>query len=178
MKRRHLLQSMAVLPAAALPVPAGAQSSPPPPSDKVDITALSPARAGRPVPRFFSEDQFTALERLADILMPGFNGRPGAKEARAAEFLDFLISDSPADRQQLYREGLDQLNAQARKTQRQLFAALSDQQAAPILKPLTDAWTYDGPADPFARFLIAAKEDVLRATYNTRGNGYYWVRIE
>jgi hypothetical protein len=169
---------MAALPAAALPVPAGAQSATPPASDKIEFTTVTPGEAARPVPRFFSEDQFKALQRLADILMPSFNERPGAKEARVAEFLDFLISESPADRQELYRAGLDHLNAQARKAHNQPFAAILDQQTSPILKPLTSAWTYDGPTDSFARFLVAAKEDVLRATYNARGNGYYWVRIE
>jgi hypothetical protein len=126
------------------------------------------------------------------MLMPAVDERPGAKEAAAAEFLDFLISQSPVDRQQLYRGGLDKLNSDSRRLHGRVFAALTDEQAAPILKPLTAAWTYDGPSDPFAQFLLAAKEDVLRATHNSRefvtamsqrsrgfsGTGYYWLPIE
>jgi hypothetical protein len=188
MKRRRLLQSIAAIPAAAaLPLPA--QS---PETDKQELATVSAAEVVRAVPRFFTGDQLSALQRLADILMPAVNERPGAKQAGAAEFLDFLISESPVDRQQLYRAGLDRLNADSKRAYDRAFAALTDEQAAPILKPLTGSWTYDGPADPFARFLLAAKEDVLRATHNSRelvaamsqasrgfsGTGYYWLPIE
>jgi hypothetical protein len=177
MKRRHLLQSMAALPlapAAAAQTPAVASPVERPP----EVAAVPVGAVGRPVPRFFTDAQFKALERLADILMPTVEERPGAKQAHVAEFLDFLISESPADRQQLYRSGLDRLN--------------KDGFDAAVLKPLTAAWTYEGPADPFAKFLLAAKEDVMRATYNSRefaaamegtrrgfsGSGYYWTVIE
>lgn len=190
MKRRRLLQSMVALPAAAaLPVPALAQVQT---ADNAELTTVSVAAAGMPVPRFFSSDQYKALERLADILMPGYNDRPGAKEAGAPEFLDFLISDSPAGRQQLYKAGLDRLNAEAKRAHGKTFAALESDEAHPILKPIAVPWTYTGPADPFARFLLAAKEDLMRATVNSReysaaasrnsrssaGTGYYWFPIE
>ena len=180
---------MAALPAAALHPSLSAQSAE---SENKELTTAGISEIGRPVARFFSEDQFRALERLAEILMPAVNERPGAKQARAAEFLDFLISDSPADRQQLYRSGLDRLNADSKRAHDELFSALTDEQAAPLLKPVTAAWTYEEPGDPFARFLLAAKEDVLRATHNSRefiaavsqtsrgsaGSGYYWLPIE
>jgi hypothetical protein len=177
MKRRRLLQSMAALPlaqAVAAQTPAAATAAEPAP----EVTAVPVGAVGRPVARFFTETQFQALEQLADILMPPVDERPGAKQAHVAEFLDFLISESPADRQQLYRNGLDRLHKEG-------FDASA-------LKPLTAAWTYDGPADPFERFLLAAKEDVMRATFNSRefaaamsetrrgfsGSGYYWTVIE
>jgi hypothetical protein len=186
MKRRSLLQSIA---AAAVPLPLGAQSPGP---EKQEFVTTGLSEVGQAIPRFFSEEQFKALERLAAILMPAADGRPGAKQAAAAEFLDFLISQSPVDRQQLYRGGLDRLNSDSKRMHARQFAVLTDEQAAPILKPLTGAWTYDGPADPFARFLLAAKEDVLRATHNSHefvtamsqrsrgfsGSGYYWLPIE
>jgi hypothetical protein len=169
---------MAVLPAAAaLPSPVAAQS---PQSDKIELAASTVGEVGRPVAGFFTTEQFKALEILAEMLMPSAGDRPGAKEAGAAAFLDFLISQSPADRQTLYRAGLDKLKG------------LSGEQMTPLLKPLTETWTYAGPSDPFAQFLFAAKEDVMRATYNSRefaaamsqtsrsfsGSGYYWLRVE
>jgi hypothetical protein len=180
---------MAALPAAALHPPLSAQSSD---SENKELATVGISEIGRPVPRFFVEDQFKALERLAEILMPAVNERPGAKQGRVAEFLDFLILESPADRQHLYRSGLDKLNADSKRAHDKLFAALQDEQATPFLKPLTAAWTSEEPADPFARFLLAAKEDVLRATHNSRefiaainqtsrgsaGSGYYWLPIE
>ena len=49
-----------------------------------------------------------------------------AGEAKAAEFLDFLLSQSPADRQALYRAGLDRLQADARNRSGAAFAAHAD----------------------------------------------------
>ncbi len=66
-------------------------------------------------PSFFNPAQFAALRKLGGMLQPPLGGHPGALEAQAAEFLDFLIGVSPADRQKLYRDGLDTLNAQSGK---------------------------------------------------------------
>ena len=64
------------------------------------------------MPHFFTAQQFAALRKLSDLLHPPANSVPGALEAKAPEFLDFLLGQSSADRQQLYRIGLDGLNAQ------------------------------------------------------------------
>jgi hypothetical protein len=110
--------------------------------------------------------------------MPPFNGRPGAIEAGVPRFLDFLLSQSPADRQTLYRQGL------------QAFAKLDASQAKQALAELQRPWTYAGPSDPLARFLRAAKDDILQATINSRewasssrsrtagGTSYYYFPIE
>ena len=98
------------------------------------------------------------------------NGAPGALEAEAPEFLDFLLSQSAADRQQLYRNGLDGLNSQAKKRFSKLFADVDAGQADTLLAPLRDPWTYDAPSDPVAAMLRAAKDDVRRAT-RIRANG-------
>jgi hypothetical protein len=165
---------------AALPlVPTALAQAPGAVGDRaLEVTTVPVGAVGRAVRRFFTEAQFKALERLADVLMPAVGERPGARQAGVAEFLDFLISESPVDRQRLYRDGLDRLSKEG----------FSDS----TLKPLTAEWTYDGPADPLARFLLAAKEDVMRATFNSRefaaamsqttrgfsGSGYYWTPIE
>ncbi len=56
---------------------------------------------------FFDARQMTALRKLGDVLLPPLNGYPGSTQACAPEFLDFLISVSPPDRQHTYRTGLD-----------------------------------------------------------------------
>ena len=117
---------------------------------------------------FFTAQQFAALRKLSDLLIPPMNGAPGALEAKAPEFLDFLLSQSPADRQQLYRNGLDGLNAQARRRFAKPFADVDAAQADMLLAPLREPWTYDAPADPVAAMLRAAKDDVRRATTNSR----------
>jgi hypothetical protein len=144
-------------------------------------------------PKYFSATQYAALRHLSDVLMPAINETPGALDARVPEFLDWLISQSPQDRQQLYRVGLDQLNAQAKKRFNRSFAEVDASQAAELLAPLRDPWTFDPPSDPLARFLRAAKQDVRAATTNSReyaaaagssgrrgggGLGLYWLPLD
>jgi len=114
-------------------------------------------------------------------------GAPGALDAGAPEFLDFLVGQSPTPTKNLYRTGLDTLNARANTKYGKAFAAVSPEQADELLAPLRDAWTYDEPRDPFAQFLRHAKADVLTATLNSRewlastkrsGNGAFWLPPE
>ncbi len=197
MKRRHFIQTLAAAPAIAVPAsieplaqtPAGAQR-PQEEAPKLEFASLDVA--GETMPRFFNAQQFSALKKLSDILLPPLNGMPGALDVGAPEFLDFLISKSPADRQQLYTAGLNTLNAQATKRFNKPFADVSEAQVAELLAPLRQPWTYESPADPFARFLREAKQDVRTATMNSReyatagstggrrggGIGQYWYPID
>lgn len=210
MKRRRAIQSLIGLSAAAaLPLPALPQAvketgQPVPSKDttqpaparavdetpKLEMTVADAAASG--APRFFSSEQFAALRRLSDLLMPAARETPGALDAGAAEFLDFLIGASPHERQALYREGLEKLNSESQKRYAKAFADLSPAQADSVLAPLREMWTHQGPDDPFERFLITAKDDVLAATVNSQqwvtavsrrsrsagGVGQYWYHVE
>ncbi len=193
MKRRNLLKSMIAAPAlAAVPRPAAAQASSAASPDNFNLPVTAPDAVAQPGQHFFSREQMAALERLGEALVPRTGGRPGSKETNAPRFLEFLLSQSPQDRQMLYKSGLDLLNSEASKLYGKPFAALHAGEANPILKPLEDAWTYAGPSEPFAQFLLAAKEDFLRAAVNspayatamganTRGSSgmnYYWFPVE
>jgi len=196
MKRRRFIQALAATPAApallAQQVQPSQQAPPAPPPAEASLRYSLPDAAAEPVLHFFTAQQFAALRKLSDLLMPPVNGAPGALEAKAPEFLDFLLSQSPADRQQLYRSGLDGLNAQARKRFNKLFADVDAGQTDTLLAPLRDPWSYDAPADPVAAFLRAVNDDVRRATTNSRewnlaasagrtrggGGGLYWLPID
>jgi hypothetical protein len=174
MKRRSFLQTVVAAPLVAAPVAAAApapqpSAAPQRPADeaaKVEYTHTEVV--AEPAPRFFNAQQFAALKKLSEIIMPPMNGAPGALEAQVPEFLDFLIGSSPTERQQLYMIGLDRLNAQAKKEFNKSFAEVDATQANKLLAPLRQPWTYDPPADPLARFLVAAKQDVRTATMNSR----------
>lgn len=199
MKRRRFVQSLIAAPAVpALVSHASAQDSARP--VPVPIAPTSPKLetaiaddAGNTVTHFFTPPQLAALRKLGDIILPSINGAPGAAAANAAEFLDFLIGQSLEDRQKLYRSGLDQLNTQAAKKFSKPFADLDAPQAGQLLAPLRSAWTYDPPADPFARFLREVKQDIRTATMNSRewvtaagatggrrggGIGLYWYPLD
>lgn len=195
MKRRQVLQAIAGLPVAGKVALSAAvqETSTPKPASETPLLETTVADASADAPaHFFSGEQFAALQRLSEILMPAAGQLPGAKEADAATFLDFLLSESPADRQALYRKGLDRLNADARKKYGKPFAEVTAQQTEPLLSPLREAWTYGGPTDLYGKFLQTAKLDVIRATMNSRewalaqqksgrrggGLGTYWFPFE
>lgn len=192
MKRRRLLQSIAALPA----LPAAAQttyssgSGAAPESPKLTETAADAVGESRT--RFFSQPQAAALKRLAELIVPKVGERPGASEAGAPRFLDFLIGQSNGERRQRYRDGLERLNTESAKLYSKQFSAVTAAEASAILKPLSERWTYQPPSDPFARFLREAKDDLLQATFNSRefatamsrrsrsaaGMGAYWLPLD
>jgi hypothetical protein len=192
MKRRRFFKTLAALPAAQALL---AQAQSPAAQTPQTPAAQPPGAAGRgggggrfgaanlptfeetspelvaeAEPRFFTPAQFAALRRLSALLMPPFNGNPGALECGAPEFLDFLIGASLPDRQKLYRGGLDTLNAKAKKSFNKSFADLSDADADAVIRPLLApvAWVQDAPKDPAVQFVVEAHRDIRTATQNSR----------
>ncbi len=196
MKRRRFVQSLIAAPAVPAVLIAQDSARPVPPPIAATAPKLETAMAddaGNTVTHFFSPPQLAALRKLGDIILPSINSAPGAAEANAAEFLDFLIGQSLEERQQLYRSGLDWLNTQAEKHFKKPFANLDTPQAGTLLGPLREAWTFDPPADPFTRFLREVKQDIRTATLNSRewvtaagatggrrggGIGLYWYPLD
>ena len=198
MQRRRFFQTLAAAPAAGALLaqqPAAAQQTPSGGSSEIpQLQTTAVDLAGDPAPHFFTADQYAALRKLSELLQPAMAPMPGALAAGVPEFLDFLISVSPDDRQKLYREGLDALNEEAKKHTNQPFAEISAADAASVLAPLRQPWTYEAPSDPLAHFLREAKQDIHTATVNSReynqagaasgggrrfgARGFYWLPIE
>lgn len=197
MKRRKFFQGAAALPAAGAmlaqqaPAPApGGPMSRPMEVPKLETGVADEIAAYRP--KYFSAAQYAALKQLAAILMPTPEGGVGASEAGAAEFLDFLIGQSLPDRQQVYLKGLDALNAASKQKHQKTFDALTEAQAADVLAPLRQPWTFEPSNDALTRFLQTAKADVRNATQNSKefslnssggarrqgGVGLYWYPLD
>ena len=157
-----------VAPPAAAPAPApsllrgmGGFKAPPVASVVPDVIAV-------PELHFFTESQLAALRRLGDLLIPPLNGYPGALQAQAPEFLDFLIGASPSEIQLLYRQGLDHLNTEAKMQFGKSFAELNAGQADKVVRPgLLPYVREHPPAAPFPRFIAIAHDDLRTATMNS-----------
>lgn len=218
MKRRKFVQSLLIAPAAPAAVAAGQAVAPkatpqqqpvpqpntparqvprqPPQVPKLEVTAVD--LAGQAAPHYFTTAQFATLRKLSGILLPPLKNNPGALEAQAPEFLDFLISVSPGDRQTLYQSGLDSIENQSKDRFQKSFCDLDAQQTDSILRPLLVArpWPEDLPSDPLQSFVAQVHEDLRTATMNSRqwaeasaksghrftrgfrGSGYYWAPID
>ena len=133
------------------------------------MTALVPDAVAQTSTGFFSDQQMATLGRLCEVLLPAYRGYPGAKEAGAPEFLDFLIGVSPADRQQMYQSGLDRLESEAKQRFAVSFAAVSAAQADQLLKPWLRTWMSDfPPKEPYEHFVNVAHSDIRTATVNSQ----------
>jgi len=77
------------------------------------MTPIVPDAVAQTSTHFFTETQTATLRHLSELLQPPYKTYPGAVEAGAPDFLDFLIGVSPADRQQMYQSGLDRLESEA-----------------------------------------------------------------
>jgi hypothetical protein len=211
MKRRNFVQSLLIVPAASV---AAEQAVPPPPAPQPStpaprpvqnlrsvqnvpkLTLIEPDSAAEIITSFFNPVQFATLNKLAEILVPPIKNNPGALDAHAPEFLDFLISRSPAPDQKLYRNGLDGINTAAQKHFHKPFAELDAKEAYVIIRPLlvARAWERDIPKDPMQHFLVQVHDDLRTATMNSaewaasgatsgrgrfnQGRRFYWKPID
>jgi hypothetical protein len=132
------------------------------------ITAIVPDAVARTDAHFFNTQQTATLRRLCEILLPPLKGYPGAIDAGTPEFLDFLISVSPADRQQIYQSGLDRLDAESKQRFGAPFATLDKAQADQLLQPWLRTWMADHPpTDLYAHFINVVHSDIRTATINS-----------
>lgn len=187
MKRRRFIKTIAS--ASALPAALAAQG--PTPEPVLELASFDDA--ADPLPSFFSAQQFAALTRVSELLFPRYNGLPGALDAGAPAFLDFLIGESPEADQKVYVDGLDALNFQAAMRFDKPFAEVDEAQAHELLEPLRQPWTPEPSTDPLTVFLQRAKADVRTAAVNTQmwaealasgsgrrmsGSGQYWLPLD
>jgi hypothetical protein len=139
--------------------------------------------------KFFTSAQMATLTRLSEVLVPSFDGKPGAIEAEAPAFFDFFIGKSPDARKKLYTGGLGWLDAEAVKKFKTPFAKLSDEQADELLKPWLRTWMSDHPpTESHADFINIAHDEIRTATVNSAAwsvasggkapGGLYWYAIE
>jgi hypothetical protein len=221
MKRRDFVKGLAAATAAGTAL--GQQKEPPQAKNSVPATstmdqgaqASSPAATARlhqvaefrtpnipvTVPdmvattdvRYFTAARYATLVQLCEIMMPANNGYPGAIQAGTPEFLDFLLGGSPSDRQTIYNEGLDRLNADTMKKFSVAFAKASAKQADEVIRPYLKSWINDHPPkEKHERFIALAHREIRTATLNspawasaaeasgerTPGVGLYWAPID
>jgi len=108
-------------------------------------------------PRFFVGAEYETLARLASLIIPS-DETPGAREARVEEWIDFLVSESDATRQRLYREGLARLAGLCRERRGGDLLSLAEAAQEDALRDLS-------AADP--AFFHALKEDTVFGFYTS-----------
>ncbi|MBV9306754.1 MAG: gluconate 2-dehydrogenase subunit 3 family protein, partial [Acidobacteriaceae bacterium] len=86
-------------------------------------------------PQYFTAAEYQTLEMLTEIIIPR-DESPGAKEAGASEFIDFMAAHGEEEIQKPMRAGLEWLDEKARKTHGRPFVNLAAEEQAAILKTI------------------------------------------
>jgi hypothetical protein len=143
--------------------------------------------------QYFTPARYAALVHLCEIMMPAGNGYPSALQADTPQFLDFHVGGSPTDRQTMYNDGLDRLNADSMKKFNIAFEKTDAKQADAVIRPSLKGWINNHPPrEKHERFIALAHRDIRTATLNspawasaaeasgerTPGVGLYWAPID
>jgi gluconate 2-dehydrogenase gamma chain len=87
---------------------------------------------------FFNAADAATVAAIAERIMPGAPNMPGATDANVLNYIDLALAGAYADRQDIYRRGLDQLDAFCQERFGARFSALSDAQQDEIVIALED----------------------------------------
>jgi hypothetical protein len=122
------------------------------------------------VPQFFNSQEFHNIEILSEMIIP-HDDKPGAKDARVADYIDFLVFASaefePA-MQTEWKDGLVLLEQLSQKEFGDAFAKISDEQRIRLLTAMSLP-----ESDPNAKhqgfaFFRLAKEATVEGFYTSR----------
>ena len=92
---------------------------------------------------FFNAQDAETVSALAERIMPGEPGKPGAREAGVLNYIDLALAGAYADLQDFYRRGLASLNAYSHKTHNAAFVRLDAAKQDEVLIALEEGTATD-----------------------------------
>ncbi len=128
-RRAFLIQTATGMGAAAatglLPgAEAEAQSAAKAPATAMTMSAAkpeAPKKAGEGSGAFFNITDSVTIAAIAERIMPGAPGKPGATDADVFNYIDLALAGAYSDQQEFYRHGLTQLDAYCKATYQKSF---------------------------------------------------------
>jgi gluconate 2-dehydrogenase gamma chain len=99
-------------------------------------TAVMAKQGGPRLGAFFNETQAPTVEAIAERIMPGAPGLPGARDANVLNYIDLALAGAYADLQDFYRRGLAALDEHCRATYGRLFRQLEPAEQDAVLQAL------------------------------------------
>jgi hypothetical protein len=118
-----------------------------------------------PAAKVLSPAQFATLETLVEAIIPTDDRSPGAKQARVADYIDLLLSESEPEWTLQWLGGLAALDADASKRFNAPFARLNASQLDAILGDISRNEV--APKTPLEEFFVMSKEATIRGYYTS-----------
>ena len=135
---------------------------------EVSAHALEQMRSGAAGSKFafFTRAQHATVDALSERLIPADDHSPGARAAKVADFIDLLVSESPADLKTAWTEGLTALDqASTERFKAPFVKATAEQQIA----LLTDISRNElDPKTPLEVFFREAKSRTITGYYTSK----------
>lgn len=113
------------------------------------------------VPRFFTAEEFAAVDLLAETLLPADETGPGARVAQVAAYVDITLQYASAARQEAWRRGLAVTGAEARARFGRGAGELDSAQAGALMTVM--AAREGTPQSDLERFFARFKSEVVEA---------------
>jgi hypothetical protein len=118
-----------------------------------------------PNPLVLSPAQYATLEALVETIIPADDRSPGAKEARVADYIDLLLSESDDTLKLQWLGGLDELDEEAATRFGQPFVKLQSAQAESFLTEISRNELK--PQTPSETFFVMAKQATIHGYYTS-----------
>src|SRR2546427_1425573 len=128
-------------------------------------------RAATYVPQFFKPDDFKTVEMLVEMILPT-DDKPGAKEAKVADYVDFVVFSAREFEPSLQREWRDGLVFLDRESRKQFGSVFRMASTAERVNLLTEMSLPE--RDPKARH---EGSGFFRLVKNMTVEGFYTSRI-
>ena len=112
-----------------------------------------------------SPAQYASLEAFVDTIIPSDDRSPGAKEARVADYIDLLLSESGDNVKAEWLEELAAVDQTAHEQFGRPFAKLDAPQAESVVTALSR--NEGSPQTPGERFFVRAKTAAIRGYYTS-----------
>lgn len=116
-------------------------------------------------PRVLSASQFATLEALVEAIIPADDRSPGAKEARVADYIDLLLSESDDQLTLQWIGGLAALDDRAMTQFGVPFPRLDANQADTILAGISA--NEATPQTPLDAFFVMTKHATIQGYYTS-----------
>ena len=125
------------------------------------------AAGAAPAPKVLSPSQYATVEALVEAIIPADERSPGAKEARVADYIDLLLSESPDEVvRQTWLEGLAALDGEAGARYGAPFSRL---EAGQVEAFLTDVSRNEAAVQktPLEALFTTTKQATIHAYYTS-----------
>ena len=118
-------------------------------------------------PLFFTKEEFALVDELTELIIPADDHSPGAREAQAAAYIDFRLSDSFDDQPRtLWRDGLKLIEQISQEMHGRSFLACAPEERVALLTRISQ--NESSPVKPEELFFRELKSRTARAYYTSK----------